>query len=440
MISRVRFSVRVAASVALLALLLVTAGATAAGYLVEAHNQRIDREHRLADAAAYIQRSTQRAGTASWKQALSRKLAALALSVQLTVVSPAQKRSLNARPSKPPTGPPAASYLVPLPGRPRNVALAVDVYAPPLDQTRRWLVAVVSGLAALVIGGTLLLWATSHWLVLPLRRLSSQVDAIAGGDPLDTHGPISAIREVENLAAAIRGMATTLAQTADRDAQFETERRLLITSIAHDLRTPLFSLGGYLDAIATGIGNPRERLDQARKKTQQIEALVTGLFDYARAEIDHERGLQKTRLAGVVADTATAFELEAKEHGVALYVSAHANPVVVIGRDAFERALANVIDNALRHTPPGGTVEVTCGEDVDDGVVCVIDGGRGIAPDLLPHLFEPTARAKNPRYTGGAGLGLAIANRLLRSQGGTIDAANLPPRGAIFTLRLPHVG
>ena len=112
----------------------------------------------------------------------------------------------------------------------------------------------------------------------------------------------------------------------------------------------------------------------------------------------------------------------------------------MIGRDAFERALANLIDNALRHTPRGGTVEVTCGEDVDHAMVCVVDGGRGIAPDLLPHLFESTVSAPSDRRnSGGAGLGLAIANRLLRSQGGTIHAANAPPRGAIFTLRLPHV-
>ena len=257
----------------------------------------------------------------------------------------------------------------------------------------------LSGLAALVIGGTLLLWATSQWLVLPLRRLSSQVDAIAAAT---RSTPIVRSQRSARSRTRRRHQGDGHDARADRrpGRAIRAERRLLITSIAHDLRTPLFSLGGYLDAIATGIGDPRERLDQARKKTQQIEALVTGLFDYARAEIDHEPGLQKTRLAGVVADTATAFELEAKERGVTLYVSAHANPIVVIGHDAFERALANVIDNALRHTPPGGTVEVTCGEDVDDGIVCVIDGGRGIAPDLLPHLFEPTARTRNPRYTG----------------------------------------
>jgi K+-sensing histidine kinase KdpD len=111
---------------------------------------------------------------------------------------------------------------------------------------------------------------------------------------------------------------------------------------------------------------------------------------------------------------------------------------VSIDRDGFERALANVIDNALRHTPPGGTVEITCGEDADTAFVRVVDDGPGIPSDLLPRVFEPTARAGDSRNsrTDRAGLGLTIADRLLQHQGGTIDAANAPQRGAILTLRL----
>ena len=283
------------------------------------------------------------------------------------------------------------------------------------------------------------MWAASRWLVAPLRRLNTQVDAIAGGDPIETRAT-SPIREVENVARAIAGMAARLAQTAEQDARLEAERRLLVSSIAHDLRTPLFSLRGYLDAIATGIGDPGERLERARAKAHQIDRLVTGLFDYARADIDKRPTLQTTDLADAVTDATAAFELAADERGVKLQVTAHTGHSVTIDRDGFERALANVIDNALRHTPPGGTIEVTCGEDADGAFVRVIDDGPGIPPDLLPSVFEPTVRADQARnsYADGAGLGLTIAARLLRNQGGTIDAANAPPRGAILTLRLPR--
>jgi two-component system sensor histidine kinase BaeS len=118
-------------------------------------------------------------------------------------------------------------------------------------------------------------------------------------------------------------------------------------------------------------------------------------------------------------------------------VAAQTRPSVTIDPDGFERALANVLDNALRHTPRGGTVDVACGEDGGHAFVRVIDDGPGIAPDMLSHLFELSGRVTSNSRTGGAGLGLTIAARLLRNQGCTIGAANAPPRGAILTLKLP---
>ncbi|HEX9538372.1 MAG TPA: HAMP domain-containing sensor histidine kinase [Streptosporangiaceae bacterium] len=440
----------------MLALVLLTAGATAVGYLVEARNQRSDRAHRLAAAAAYVNHHATQAETTRWQQAVTRKLTTLGLRAQLTMVwlggkrvvyvssdlvaatTPAPRRSTPAAttPSSPSAAQPTATYLFPL-ARGSGKTLTLDLYAPSLDRTRPVLVALASGLASLLAGAMLLIWAASRWLVAPLRRLNTQVDAIAGGDPFETRAT-SPIREVENVATAVAGMAARLAQTAEHDARLEAERRLLVSSIAHDLRTPLFSLRGYLDAIATGIGDPGERLDRARAKAQQIDRLVTGLFDYARADIDERPRWQTTDLAETVTDATAAFELAADERGVRLQVTAHTRPSVTIDRDGFERALANVLDNALRHTPRGGTVDVACGEDAGHAFVRVIDDGPGIAPDLLPHLFELTARAASNSRIDGAGLGLTIAARLLRNQGGTIDAANAPPRGAILTIRLPR--
>jgi signal transduction histidine kinase len=453
---RLRASVRVALAASVVALVLLAAGAAAVGYLVEAHNQRSDRAHRLAAAAAYVKHGATQAGTTRWQQALTRKLTALGLREQLTMVWPGGKRVVYesndlvatttrsprrstrdasaTTQSSPSAAQPAATYVFPLARG--SGTLALDIYVPSLDRTRQVLVALASGLAALLAGAMLLTWAASRWLVAPLRRLNVQVDAIAGGDRVEARAT-SPIREVENVATAVAGMAARLAQTAEYDARLEAERRLLVSSIAHDLRTPLFALRGYLDAIATGIGNPHERLDRARAKAQQIDRLVTGLFDYVRADIDERPRLQTTDLAEAVVDATAAFELAADERGVKLQVTAHTRPSVPIDRDGFERALANVLDNALRHTPRGGTVDVACGEDAGQAFVRVIDDGPGIAPDLLPHLFELTARTTSSSRMG-AGLGLTIAARLLRTQGGTIDAANAPTRGAILTIRLPR--
>lgn len=455
---RLRAPVRVALAGCVLALVLLTAGATAAGYLVEARNQTSDRAHLLAAAEAYVRHHATQAETTRWQQAMTRRLTALGLRAQLTMVwlggkhvvyassglvaattpsprRPARDTSATA-PSSPSATQPSATYLFPL-ARGPGETLTLDLYAPSPDRTRPVLVALASGLASLLAGAMLLIWAASRWLVAPLRRLNTQVDAIAGGDPFETRAT-SPIREVENVATAVAGMAARLAQTAEHDARLEAERRLLVSSIAHDLRTPLFALRGYLDAIATGIGDPGQRLDRARAKAQQIDRLVTGLFDYARADIDERPRLHTTDLAETVTEATAAFELAADERGVRLHVTAHTRPSVTIDRDGFERALANVLDNALRHTPRGGTVDVACGEDADHAFVRVIDDGPGIAPDLLPHLFELTARTTSNSRIYGAGLGLTIAARLLRNQRSTIDAANAPPRGAILTIRLPR--
>lgn len=459
----VHTSARVALAVSLLALLVLSAGATAAGYLIEAHNQRVDRADRVGEAASYVEHGTTHAETGPWQRTLTRKLTRLGLDAQLTIVSPASRRTFYASSglvpnTTPGPGPrtatgvrgatsspsaaeqpanqqPTATYLFPLAGN----TLRLDLYAPSLDRSQRLLVALAAGLAALLIGGTVLMWAASRWLVVPLHRLNAQIDAIAGGDPIETPAA-SPILEIENIAEAIAGMGATLAQTADEDARIDTERRLLVSSIAHDLRTPLFSLRGYLDAIATGIGDPGERLERARAKAQQIDRLVTSLFDYTRADFDKRPNLQTTDFADAVTDATAAFEHAADKRGVTLRVTVLTSTPVHLDRDAFERALANVIDNALHHTPRGGAIEVTCGEDPAGAFVRVVDDGPGIPSDLLSHVFEPMVRANGSgnRRTSGAGLGLSIAARLLRNQNGSIDAGNAPERGAILTLRLPR--
>jgi signal transduction histidine kinase len=445
-----RVPFRAALAVSVLVLLLLAAAATTAGYFAEAHSQQAGLNHRLVAAAAYVNHAaTANLGngqtqdeTKPWQQALTQKLTALQLSAQLTVISPMSKRLLYL--SRTPLSRtqaaerPTVTYVFPL-GRGSGEALALDLYALPLDQNRRLLVALACGLAALLAGSALLIWAASRWLVDPLRRLNTQVDSIAGGDRIETCAT-SPIREVDNVVAAVEGMAARLTQTAEQDARLQAERRLLVSSIAHDLRTPLFSLRGYLDAIAAGIGDPGERLGRARAKAAQIDRLVTGLFEYARADTGEGPPLQTTDLAKAVTDATAAFEFAADEREVELRVTVRAAPPVTIDRDGFERALANVIDNALHHSPRGGTVDVTCGEDAEGAFVRVVDDGPGIAPDLLPRIFEPMVRADRARNsrTGGAGLGLTIAARLLRNQGGTIRAANAPERGAILTFRIPR--
>jgi signal transduction histidine kinase len=319
--------------------------------------------------------------------------------------------------------------------------LVLDLFASPLTATGPLLVALITGLAALLLGGVLLMWAVSRWLVAPLRELNVKVDAVAGGDT-NQLCVTSPIREVDHIAQAVAGMGTSLAHTAERDQRLETERTLLVSSIAHDLRTPLFSLRGYLDAIEMGIGDPRERLAKARAKAHQIDRLVNDLFDYARRDLNRPPCLETTDLTEAVADVTGAFRPTANERSVKICVTGQTRHSVRIDRDGFQRALSNVMDNALRYTPSGGTVLVDCGSDAAAAFVRVTDGGPGIPSHLLASVFEPSVRGDGAgsAHSDGLGLGLTIAARLLRNQGGTIDATNATPHGAILTLRIPNNG
>ena len=363
------------------------------------------------------------------------------------VVSPDGKRSSTTSPS------PVASTTQPRGhgrrSRPRPTCsrspagsgqtLRLDLFAPPLDRTRRLLVALASGLAALLAGAALLIWAASRWLVAPLRRLNAQVDAIAGGDPIETRAT-SPIREVENVATAVAGMAARLAQTAEHDARLEAERRLLVSSIAHDLRTPLFSLRGYLDAIATGIGNPRERLDRARAKAEQIDRLVTACSTTRGRTSTSDLGCrrQTSQRRSPTRPPPSSSQPTSVESSSAS--TAHTRP---LGDDRprrlrtrtrqrpRQRAAAHAARRQPSTSPAAKTPTVP-----SSASSTTVPASR---PTSCPASSSRSVRAdtRNGR-TDGAGLGLTIAARLLRNQGGTIDAANAPGRGAILTLRLPR--
>jgi signal transduction histidine kinase len=316
--------------------------------------------------------------------------------------------------------------------------LALGLHARPADLTRRALVTIAAGTAALVLALAVLVILTGRWVGAPLRRLSAQVDAIAGGDIAVATPSPSPVKEVRNVAAAVRGMAETLGETFERQEQVDAERTFLLSAAAHDLRTPLFALHGYLEALEDGLGNSAEQLRNARAKARQLDRLITSLFAYARAELGDRPLLEAVDLADTVQRIADELDLSAQRQHVTLNVRGDDVPAV-LDIEGFERALANVLENAIRHSPRGGAIEITVERDKEGPIVRVSDDGPGIPIDLLPRVFEPLARSHDRSRQGGAGLGLTIAARLLANQRGTIAATNRPGGGATFTIRLAPV-
>jgi signal transduction histidine kinase len=285
-------------------------------------------------------------------------------------------------------------------------------------------------------------WAVAllrRWVLRPLAGLAADADRIAGGeldvDPLPTRA-----REVAQVGDALRGMAGGLSEALATSAAAERERRFMVTAIAHDLRTPLFTLRGSLEAIERGVGDGNY-LDRAQDKAAHLDRLVSDLFTFSRLEYAGEAMADgEVDVADVVRRAAETVEPLAAARGCALQVDDPRAGLVVRGdAEALLRVVTNLLDNATRH----GRTQVTLAAGRQNGAVRVevADDGPGFAAADLPRVFDPLFRSDRARggATGGTGLGLAIARRLARAHGGDVEAANDPGGGARATLSLPAV-
>jgi signal transduction histidine kinase len=234
-------------------------------------------------------------------------------------------------------------------------------------------------------------------------------------------------------------MDESLHAAAERDLRREEERRFLISSIAHDLRTPLFLLRGHLEALARGVGDARSNLRRAETGGRLLDRLVGDLFAFSTLEY---RGARPARenvdLADLFRQTAVGFGARAAEKDVA--ITADGPEVTTLADEQFlSRVVSNLLDNAVRHVPAGGDVELRWACSNGSIGFTVWNSGDSIPAQDLPRLFEPMFRSDRSRNseTGGAGLGLAIARHLIEAHGGTLVAENPPAGGARFAATLP---
>ncbi len=276
-------------------------------------------------------------------------------------------------------------------------------------------------------------------MVAPLAGLSAQVDKVAGGD-LTIAVPRSRIGEIANIAQAVEGMSSALGETEQQRAEADEARRFLVTSIAHDLRTPLFALRGHLQAIGSGLGSPAVHLERAEARADALERLIGNLFAYTRDDYAQPAPqLEAVPVADLLQEVAAGLEHTSRLEDNTFELGGDGTLGVIVDRDRLKRALTNILDNALRYSPPGAPIHLSWAAADDSTVqVTVQDHGPGIDPDLLPHIFEPGIRGTpaNGSADNGAGLGLTIAKRLLEHQHATHAVRNEPGAGAMVSLTL----
>jgi len=245
----------------------------------------------------------------------------------------------------------------------------------------------------------------------------------------------TSVDEVGQLAQAFNRMSAEL-------DQLERLRRDLVANVSHELKTPISALRAHLENLLDGVERPDpETLQVMLAQSDRLGRLVDQLLDLSRLESgDVPLQREQVALAPLVSEVLSEIEVARADRGVALERRlAEDLPPVFADRERIHQVLFNLLDNAVRFTPDGGSVTVSA-ERHDGAVdVHVADTGSGIAPEHLPRLFERFYRVDPARSKkeGGTGIGLAIARSVVEAHGGRIWAESSPGQGSVFTFELP---
>jgi len=305
-----------------------------------------------------------------------------------------------------------------------------------------WLVA--GHLAFALLAGLILFAALTG----KLRRLSGAMEAFRqGGFRERIFAPAQAggEDEIDRLADTYNRIVERVVSQLAELQQIDGKRRELIANVSHDLRTPVASLRGYLETLMLkyDTASPEELrnyLEVATRQSERLAALVAELFDLAKLEAkDAEARPEAFPFADLAYDLAQKLEVAARAKGVRLAVDVPSDlPFVEADIGMIERVLQNLIENAIRHTPGGGEVRIAA--RAHDGAVAVdvADTGCGIPEEDLPRIFERFYRVDKSRGggTGGAGLGLAIAKRILDLHASPVRVSSRVGEGTTFSFRL----
>jgi signal transduction histidine kinase len=318
--------------------------------------------------------------------------------------------------------------------------MVTDAWRNYLLRSGMWLSALTL-LASLIAGAAAFLSITRR-----LRNTIRDVDTYANDNAtaLDLHGEDG--DEIDRLARAFAAMRARL-EMQMRELQRQDElRRELIANVSHDLRTPLTSMQGYLEALLRmeGTLNREERkryLEVAVRQSVKVSRLAQQLFELAKLECEETQPqTERFSISELVQDIAQKFALAAAQKHVRLDTRVENESLFVEGDiGMIERVVTNLIDNAIRHTPEHGEVRLEARSQAGEVEILIADTGFGIPEEQLPGLLERGSPIRRMAARRGGGLGLLIANRILDLHGSAIRAASRVGEGTRISFVLPQV-
>ncbi len=299
--------------------------------------------------------------------------------------------------------------------------------------------ALLAAAAVAVVAATLLSWFLARRVSDPITALALSAEAVAHGN-YDVAVPEAGFgTELHTLSRSFRDMADSLATTDEARTQ-------LLSDLSHEIRTPLATLEAHIDGMEDGVvPASAATFEVMRAEVHRLRRLASDVRLAAQAQ-EHalDLHLQPVAVRDLVDAACALYEPRYHDKGLALRNTCrHPDHLVMVDPDRMQQVLANLLDNALRHTPPAGEVWVGCQQEAGLAEITVADNGEGLPTTELERIFNRFQRLDGARTTddAGSGLGLTIARALVQDQGGDLFAfSEGPGTGSTFTIRIPTVG
>lgn len=299
----------------------------------------------------------------------------------------------------------------------------------------------------LIITNGLLTYFVNKSIIIPIKRLSIAAEKISEGDlgySVKTHKD----DELGQLSNTFEEMRLKLKEANEAQKRYEENRKELVASISHDLKTPLTSIKGYVKGVQDGVANTPEKLerymDTVYKKANHMDGLIDELFLYSKLDLQKiQFHFERVDLYKFFVDVVEDLENSLDHHGAVKFLTpSKENYIVEADREKLKRVVTNITQNSLKYMDrDSSTIQLKLDIEDENVQVAIIDNGNGINRHDLPFIFENFYRTDLSRNsaTGGSGLGLSIARKIIEGHGGQIWAESEEGKGTAIYFRLKKV-
>ncbi|WP_058303281.1 sensor histidine kinase [Gorillibacterium timonense] len=320
---------------------------------------------------------------------------------------------------------------------------------PLVDFARRFFpFLVISLLVIFVLTNLTLTYLVSRGILRPLKELRQAVEKIKDGN-LEFKLLPGRKDEIGQLSDAFEAMRGKLKESIDKQLQYEENRKVLISNISHDLKTPITSIRGYVDGIRDGVADTPEKMERYMStiaiKTDDIDHLIDELFLYSKLDLNRlPFHFEAVEIGTFLADCTDDLRFDLEKKGIELCTDISNVQLLMVraDREKVKRVITNIVGNCIKYMDkPKKTIRLRA---VAAGIgvrIEIADNGPGIEPSALPFVFDRFYRAEQSRNsrTGGSGLGLAIAKQIVEGHGGEIGAASEQGEGTTIYFTLPTI-